>query len=173
MASRLRQQQGGDTQERGQSQEGALLLSEVSEPPCDPDTDSLCMWSPEQNHGHLPRGEQVGTGRVDPQCTGTSLHPGTWAPCSLGRGPTTQRGTLDLTGVGDFPQKDDALGVFENYGNQEGPVETHSGSQECSFHADSRGSSSFRALLVHIQRSTVDHLWGHQSSTHQRRSGWR
>ena len=136
-------------------------------------TQTPCACGAPSSHCHLPRGEQVGTGRADLQCAGASLHPGTWAPCSLGRGHTTQRATLDLTGVGDFPQKDDALGVFESYGNQEGPVEAHSGSQERSFHADSRGSSSFCALLVHIQRSTVDHLWGHQSSTHQRRGGQR
>ena len=102
-------------------------------------------------------------------CPEAWLHPGPWAPCSLGRAPTTQSGALGLTGVGDFPQKDDALGVFENYGNQEGPVDTHNGSQDPSFDGDSRGSSSFCALLVHVQRSAVDHLWGHQSSTHQRR----
>ena len=43
VASGLRQQLHGDTQERGKSEESALLLSEVSESPCDPDTDSLCM----------------------------------------------------------------------------------------------------------------------------------
>ena len=68
------------------------------------------------------------SGRVDPQCPGPRLHPGTRAPHSLGRVPRAQSGALGLTGVLDFPQKDDALGVFENYGNQEGPVETHSGS---------------------------------------------
>ena len=43
VASELRQQQGGDTQERGKSEESALLLSEISDSLCDPDTDSLCM----------------------------------------------------------------------------------------------------------------------------------
>ena len=98
---------------------------------------------PQHHHCHLPRGEQVGTGRVDPQCPGTRLHPGTWASCSLGRAPTAQSGALGLIGVGDFPQEGDALCVFENYGNQEGPVEMHSSSKcrlEGKFY--SRGSSS-------------------------------
>ena len=88
-------------------------------------------------------------------------------------GPAIRRGALGLTGVGDFPQKDDALGVFENYGNQEGPVKTHSGSLKGQFsYADSCGSSSFRALLIHIQRSAMDYLREHQSSTHRRWGGW-
>ena len=114
----------------------------------------------------------MGTGRVDPQCPEARLHPGTRAPHSLGKGPRAQSGALGLTGVGDFPQKDDALGVFENYGNQEGPVKMHN-SHKCGpgrkFHP--RGSSSFRALLIHVQHSAVDHLWGQQSITDGRPGG--
>lgn len=67
--------------------------------------------------------EQMGPdscrGRAVPQCTGARLLPGTWAPSSLGR-----RGALGFLGVGDFAQKDDALSVFVQYGNQKRPVET-------------------------------------------------
>ena len=77
-----------------------------------------------------------------------------------------------MTGVGDFPQKDDALGVFENYGDQEGPVEAQGdlvyGRDS---HLDSRGSSSFRALLTHVEHGLVDHLWGRGNITHWRRGG--
>ena len=93
--------QGGDTQEGVQSKEGGLLLSEVSEPPRDQDADSLCMWSPQHCHCHLPRGEQVGTG------------------CPEGPGHqflTTQSGALGFTGVDNFAPKDDALRIFAEYG---------------------------------------------------------
>lgn len=46
--------------------------------------------------------------------------PRTRAPSFFFSGPAIRRGALGLTGVGDFPQKDDALGVFENYSNQKG-----------------------------------------------------
>ena len=84
-----------------QSKEGGLLLSEVSEPPRDQDADSLCMWSPQHCHCHLPRGEQVGTG------------------CPEGPGHqflTTQSGALGFTGVDNFAPKDDALRIFAEYG---------------------------------------------------------
>ena len=107
-----------------------------------------------------------------PWCTEARLLRGTRAPSSFFSGPAIPRGALGLTGVGDFPQKDDALGFFENYGNQEGPVEAQGdlvyGRDS---HLDSRGSSSFCALLAHVEHGLVDHLWGRGNITHWRWGG--
>ena len=78
VASELRQQQGGDTQERGKSKEGALLLSEVSESPCDLDTESLCLWSPS-----IVTVTSPGASRWDRQ-GGPSVPRGQAAPRDLG-----------------------------------------------------------------------------------------
>ena len=124
------QQQGGDAQESIQSREGALLLFCGSEPPCHQAYSPWAHGAP----GHTEplalllspfKDEQVGPGSCRgqgvPRCTGARLLPGTWAPSFLGR-----RGALSFLGVGDFAQKDDALSVFVQYGNQKRPVETDS-----------------------------------------------
>lgn len=83
-----------------------------------------------------------------------------------------QRGALGWTGVDDFAQKDDALGVSEDRGEQKGAVKSHNEILEgLPFYDDSCGRGSFRALLIHVQHGAVGHLQGHESSPPQRQCG--
>ena len=71
-AGRGVRQEKVETHRKERSPGGWLIAVKVSEPPRDQNTDSLCMWSPQQSHS--PSQGRAG---------GDRLCRGTWAPSSL------------------------------------------------------------------------------------------